>query len=144
MKAFYVVYDTTISRTTSVLKVFLCTTCNRCISFQVCCLPHPRGFCSVTTSSCQDQNEKTWSRPDCYMPRLQHPCKPKLLRQFCSLCSSHNVNLRIYLSFTFISLFFLSVPYLSRARLNIKRSCKFKGFIQSATMIAKQRVSAEE
>ncbi|XP_005040126.1 PREDICTED: muscarinic acetylcholine receptor M2 [Ficedula albicollis] len=32
----------------------------------------------------------------------------------------------------------------TRARLSVKRSCKFKGLIQSATMVDNQRVSAEE
>lgn len=112
-KYFYVVYDTTVSKTTSVLKVYLCSTCNHWISFQVCCLPPPRGFCSMTTSPCQDQSEKTWSRPDCYMPRLlQPPCKPKLLRRFCSLCSSHNIDLWICLlpSSAFSFFMYLTCP----------------------------------
>lgn len=94
-------------------SVLMLSTCNHCILFEVCRLPLPRGFCSVTTSSRQDQSEKTWSRPDCYMPRLlQPPCKPKLLRLFCSLRSSHNIDLWICLlpPSAFSSFLYLTCP----------------------------------
>lgn len=58
---------------------------------------------------------------------LQHPCKPKLLRWFCSLCSSHNIDLWICLlpPSAFPSFLYLTCAghdWISKAAVNLKVS----------------------